>query len=89
MTITVAEGEAFAARWLKACADGFHNNNNNHRETMKGLLADNVSWSSSDGTKVSRYRTLLQASLELNICSNFLLLLTLQSSGRRKPRRSF
>ena len=42
MTITFSEGEAFAARWLKACADGFHNNNNNHRETMKGLLADNV-----------------------------------------------
>lgn len=53
MTITVAEGEAFAARWLKACADGFHNNN--HRESMKGIFADHVSWSFSDGTKVSRY----------------------------------
>ena len=55
MTITVAEGQAFAARWLQAQADGFHNGKNNHRETMQGLLADNVKWSWSDGNQVSKY----------------------------------
>jgi hypothetical protein len=54
MTITVAEGEAFAARWLKAQADGFHNGRNNHKETMQGLFADHVKWSWSDGNQVSR-----------------------------------
>ena len=57
MTITVAEGEAFAARWLKAQADGFHNGKNNHKDTMQDLVADNMKWSWSDGNQVSRSKS--------------------------------
>jgi hypothetical protein len=49
--ITQAEGEAFAAKYLKALSDGFLDNS--HAEKCRDLIADNISWDWSDGTKVS------------------------------------
>jgi hypothetical protein len=49
--ITRAEGEAFAAKYLKAISDGFLDNS--HAEKCRDFVADNVSWDWSDGTKVS------------------------------------
>jgi hypothetical protein len=51
MLITRAEGEAFAAMYLKAISDGFLDNS--HTEKCRDFVADNVSWDWSDGTKVS------------------------------------
>ena len=50
MTITEAEGQAFAANFKSAFEGGFASNN--HDETMKGMFADKVYLSSSDGTEV-------------------------------------
>ena len=50
MFITREEGEAFAAKYLKALSDGFLNNS--HAEKCHKVVADNVSWEWSDGTKV-------------------------------------
>ena len=50
MTITEAEGQAFAANFKSAFEGGFASNN--HEETMKGMFADKVYLSSSDGTEV-------------------------------------
>ena len=53
MTITEAEGQAFAANFKSAFEGGFASNN--HDETMKGIFADKVYLSSSDGTEVRTY----------------------------------
>ncbi|KAL3775189.1 hypothetical protein ACHAWO_003805 [Cyclotella atomus] len=54
MLITRAEGEAFAAMYLKAISDGFLDNS--HTEKCRDFVADNVSWDWSDGTKGNRTR---------------------------------
>ena len=74
MTITVAEGETFAARWLKAQADGYHNGRNNHKETMQGLIADNIKWSWSDGNQVSSYLCFGLDCIKHYLTSAFLIL---------------
>eukprot|EP01083_Nonionella_stella_P006284 18288_1 len=48
MTITNAGGIEFANQFMEALTEGFPENN--HRETMKELFADEVSLSWSDGT---------------------------------------
>lgn len=81
MTITVAEGEAFAARWLKAQADAFHNGRNNHKETMQGLIADNFKWSWSDGKQVSSYLCFGLRCIRHHLTSAFLVLYFAQGEG--------
>ena len=50
MLITRAEGEAYAAKYLKAISDGFLDNS--HAVKCHDFVADNVSWDWSDGNKV-------------------------------------
>lgn len=47
--ITKAEGESFAAKYLKAISDGFLDNS--HADECRDFVADNVSWDWSDGSK--------------------------------------
>ncbi len=82
MTITVAEGEAFAARWLKAQADGFHNGKNNHKDTMQDLVADNVKWSWSNGNQVSRSKSCAPSFESIKHYLTYLLCM-LQGEGNR------
>jgi hypothetical protein len=64
--ITRAEGEAFAAKYLKAISDGFLDNS--HAEKCRDFVADNVSWDWSDGTKVSND---IDIACALNSCQVF------------------
>ena len=50
-TISSADGKAFAEKFVTQFAAGFKENN--HAVTLKGLLADKVSWDWSDDTKGS------------------------------------
>lgn len=49
MLITRAQGEEFAAKYMKAVSDGFLDNS--HAVLCRDYVADNVSWDWSDGTK--------------------------------------
>lgn len=54
MAITQLEGNEIAAQFMTAFSEGFAQNN--HSETMKDLLADELMWSWPKGTAVSTIR---------------------------------